>query len=73
MTVTPPQNAPQKKALRKDVDQFTGGMEAIYAKINSEAAAVMHDDDRIVFLPAEDFEYKIPLEDFQKSDKYKAP
>ena len=43
-----------------------------YAAINKEAESLLSADDKIVFAPAEDFEYKAPLEDFQKSQKNSA-
>lgn len=44
-------------------------MEDAYAKINEEIAAMLTSDERIIFGPAEDFEYTVPLEDFKRSRK----
>lgn len=40
-----------------------------YATINKEAELLLSATDKIVFTPVEDFEYKAPLLDFQKSQK----
>ncbi|OGZ09705.1 MAG: hypothetical protein A3D65_05245 [Candidatus Lloydbacteria bacterium RIFCSPHIGHO2_02_FULL_50_13] len=41
----------------------------IYAEINKEIEILLAEGDRIPFSPAEDFEYTVPLEDFQKSQQ----
>lgn len=41
----------------------------LYAELNKELENSLADQDKIVFLPVEDFEDKAPLEDFLSSQK----
>ncbi|MDO8520841.1 MAG: hypothetical protein Q7S52_01885 [bacterium] len=60
-------NGRKLSAGKNDTDQ-TGTTHA-YAQINKEIEALMTEGDRIIFSPAEDFEYTTPLEDFRKSQQ----
>lgn len=70
MLVTATNNVQGKDAKKATFSDWAKN-EEVYTKINEEIAAIVSDADRIVFGPAEDFEYKAPLEDFQKSHQDK--
>ncbi|HEY9585432.1 MAG TPA: hypothetical protein VJJ02_02480 [Candidatus Paceibacterota bacterium] len=68
--VTTDLNIPQGSSARKSPSDPVADHH--YAMINREAAAILSPDDKIVFAPLEDFEYKAPLEDFKRSQKKKS-
>lgn len=52
---------------RASSEQGSASAEEVYAEINKETANLLGGSDRIIFAPAEDFEYTAPLEDFKQS------
>lgn len=63
----------EKRGQQKTAGLNRANMDHVYAEINREIAALMPIKERIVFGPAEDFEYKVPLEDFQNSRQAAPP
>lgn len=69
--MTPTTSNTPRGERKKGAEQRSGEVRDAYAKINQEMASLLTDKERIVFGPVKDFEYKAPLEDFQRSQSKK--